>query len=151
VLKIAGSYQLEAPIEAVWPRIFDPQSLMSLIPGCQQLEQITPDEYRGHIRVGIAAVSGAYQTYVKVIQRDPPHQCRFAGEVSGPTGIVQGDVSFTLKEVAGRNSQIDYQAQALITGALAQLNSRFIEGIARTLINHGLANLNKQLRAQVQP
>jgi carbon monoxide dehydrogenase subunit G len=145
MLKIAGSYQLEAPIEAVWPRIFDPQSLMNLIPGCQQIEQITPDEYRGHIRVGIAAVSGAYQTYVKVIQRDPPHHCRFAGEVSGPTGIITGEAAFTLQEVTAHASRIEYQAQAMITGALAQLNSRFVEGIARTLINHGLANLNKQL------
>lgn len=151
MLKISGSYQLQAPIQVVWPRIFDPQSLMSLIPGCQQLEQVAPDEYHGCIQLGIAAVSGTYHTCVKVLQRDPPRFCHFEGEISGPTGIVTGAVSFTLTEVAERHSQIDYQAQALITGALAQLNSRFIEGIARTLINHGLANLNKQLQTLEAP
>jgi hypothetical protein len=37
----------------------------------------------------------------------------------------------------------------MITGALAKLSPRFVEGVAQTLINLGLANLNKQLRAQL--
>jgi carbon monoxide dehydrogenase subunit G len=62
MVEIVGSYKLEASIEEVWPRIFDPQSLIGLIPGCQQLEQVSPNEYRGRIQVGIAAVSGTYDT-----------------------------------------------------------------------------------------
>jgi carbon monoxide dehydrogenase subunit G len=148
MVKIVGSYQLEAPIDKVWPRIFDPQSLMSMIPGCQQLEQVGPDEYRGQIQVGVAAVSGTYDTYVRLLRRDPPHQCCFAGEVSGSTGTIKGEVSFTLKEVEQSNSCIEYEAEGMITGALAKLSPRFVEGVAQTLINLGLANLNKQLRTQ---
>ena len=40
MVEIVGSYMLEASIDEVWPHIFDPASLMSLIPGCQQLEQV---------------------------------------------------------------------------------------------------------------
>jgi carbon monoxide dehydrogenase subunit G len=40
---------------------------------------------------------------------------------------------------------IEYQAKGMITGALARLNPRYVEGIARTLINLGLTNLNQQL------
>jgi carbon monoxide dehydrogenase subunit G len=148
MVKIVGSYQLEAPIDKVWPRIFDPQSLMSMIPGCQQLQQVGPDEYRGQIQVGVAAVSGTYDTYVRLLRRDPPHQCCFAGEISGSTGTIKGEVSFTLKEVEQVNSCIEYEAEGMITGALAKLSPRFVEGVARTLINLGLANLNKQLRTQ---
>jgi len=36
----------------------------------------------------------------------------------------------------------------MITGALARLNPRYVEGVARTLINLGLTNLNQQLQAQ---
>jgi carbon monoxide dehydrogenase subunit G len=148
MVKIVGSYRLEAPIDKVWPRIFDPQSLMSLIPGCQQLQQVGPDEYRGQIHIGVAAVSGTYDTYVRLLTRDPPHHCCFAGEVSGSTGTIKGEASFTLKEVQHSNSCIEYEAEGMITGALAKLSPRFVEGVARTLINLGLANLNKQLRAQ---
>jgi carbon monoxide dehydrogenase subunit G len=149
MVEIVGSYVLEASIGEVWPHIFDPASLMSLIPGCQQLEQVSPDEYRGRIQVAIAAVSGTYDTYVRVVERDSPRHCCFEGEVSGSTGRVRGSASFTLKEVEEQNnSLIDYQAKGMITGALARLNPRYVEGIARTLINLGLTNLNQQLGAQ---
>lgn len=148
MVKIVGSYKLEAPMGKVWPRIFDPQSLMDLIPGCQQLEQVGPDEYRGQVQVGVAAVSGTYETTVRVVERDPPHRCQFEGEVTGPTGSIKGTASFVLEEVNQGSSFIEYEAEAMITGALAKLNSRFVEGIAQTLVNRGLANLNKQLRDQ---
>jgi carbon monoxide dehydrogenase subunit G len=147
MLKIAGSYQLEAPIDQAWPHIFEPRSLMGLIPGCQQLEQISPDEYRGQIQVGLAAVSGTYASYVRVIERDPPHHCRLEGKVTGATGSIGGMASFHLKEVNHNHSLIEYQAEAMITGALAKLSPRLVEGVAQTLINLGLANLNRQLQA----
>jgi carbon monoxide dehydrogenase subunit G len=149
MIEIVGSEKLEAAIDEVWPHIFDPASLMSLIPGCQQLEQVSPGEYRGQIKVAIAAVSGTYETYVSVVERDPPRHCQFKGEVRGSTGRVTGSASFSLKEVEDQdNSLIEYQARGMITGALARLNPRYVEGVARTLINLGLTNLNQQLQAQ---
>ncbi len=149
MVEVVGSYMLEAPIDEIWPHIFDPKSLMSLIPGCQQLEQVSTDEYRGRIQVGIAAVSGTYDTYVRVVEHAPPHRCRFKGEISGATGTIKGEASFTLKEVEECNNLIEYQAKGIITGALAKLSPRFVEGVAQTLIKLGLANLNKQLQAQM--
>jgi carbon monoxide dehydrogenase subunit G len=148
MVEIAGNYIFKASIDEVWPRIFDPTSLMDLIPGCQQLEQVGPDEYRGQIQVGIAAVSGTYNTYVRVVERDAPHRCRFEGEVSGATGTIKGEATFTLKEVEDRSNVIEYQAKGMITGALAKLSPRFVEGVAQTLIKLGLANLNKNLQTQ---
>jgi hypothetical protein len=39
---------------------------------------------------------------------------------------------------------MDYEGQAIIAGPLAQLDSRFIEGVANALIKQGLTRLNKQ-------
>jgi 2-furoyl-CoA dehydrogenase large subunit len=145
MIQIAGSHTLEAPQEVVWPRIFDPSTLMALIPGCQQLEQAGAGIYRGRIQVGIAAVGGAYDTLVQVVDQEPPRYCRFAGEVSGPTGMITGEATFTLAE-AEPGCLVEYRAQALITGALAKLSPRLVEGVVQTLIKVGLANLNRQLR-----
>jgi hypothetical protein len=37
-----------------------------------------------------------------------------------------------------------YEGQAVISGPLGQLDSRFMEGLANTLIKQGLAKLNQQ-------
>jgi carbon monoxide dehydrogenase subunit G len=145
MINIKGSYTLAAPREQVWPFIFDPHALMGLIPGCQSIEQVSPDEYRGQVQVGVASVSGIYDTYVKIHSFHPPVTCQFQGEISGPTGLVKGTATFTLKKF-GEKCTLDYQAQGLVTGALAKLSPRFIEGLVNTLLKIGLANLNKQVQ-----
>jgi carbon monoxide dehydrogenase subunit G len=143
-MKITGNYTFQVPRARVWPRIFDPTSLLGLIPGCKNLEQIGPREYRGQIQINLAAVSGSYDTLVEILERQEPDYCRFRGEVDGPTGFITGTAAFTLREVQGKTI-LDYEAQGIITGALAKLSPRFVQGIVKTLINQGLARLNKEL------
>jgi uncharacterized protein len=147
MINLSGSYIFEVPREQVWPRIFDPISLMCLIPGCEEIVQTAPGEYKGRLRVGMAAIRGTYQSIVKVVKEVPPELCIFDGELSGPTGIVQGQAIFTLFDL-GETSRIQYEGKGIITGALAFINHRFIEGAAESLIKMGLVCLNKQLKDQ---
>ena len=144
-MKVAGSYILDGTQECIWPLIYDPASLIAFIPGCEQLEQVSPDEYRGQVRIRLPAVGGAYITYVKLIERDEPNYCCFAGEVNGSAGSVSGTASFRLKAMDAR-TLLEYEGQALISGPLARLDSRFVEGVAQTLIKQGLSRLNQQVQ-----
>jgi carbon monoxide dehydrogenase subunit G len=144
-MKIAGSHILHAPRDDVWALILEPEALKTLIPGCQQLEQIGPDEFQGQIRVQLASVGGTYETFVRIVERDPPRYCRFEGQVRGPTGIMQGKASFALQEV-NQETLITYEAEALVTGGLAKLSARFVEGVAKTLIGQGMFRLDRQLQ-----
>lgn len=144
-MKIAGSHTLHAPRGDVWSLILEPEALKVLIPGCQHLEQTSPDEFRGRIQIQMASVGGTYDTFVKIVERHPPRHCRFEGEVHGPTGIVQGQASFSLQEMS-QNTLISYEAEALVTGALSKLSARFIEGVAETLIKQGLSRLDQRLQ-----
>jgi arylformamidase len=146
-MKVSGSYTFNATREQVWARIYDPVSLLQAIPGCQQIEQVSPAEYRGEIHLRLPAVIGAYRTYVKMLEADPPQYSRFEGEVDGTLGSIKGTASFWLNETAGQ-TVMEYEGEGLITGSLARLNSRFAEGLAKNLINQGLTRLNKQLQAE---
>ena len=144
-MKVAGRYTFDGTRECLWPLIYDPTALANVIPGCEQLEQISPDEYRGRVQMRLPGVAGIYTTYVKLIERDEPHYCRFEGEVNGAAGSVSGSASFRLKAM-GTQTLLEYEGQALISGPLARLDSRFVEGVAQTLIKQGLARLNKQVQ-----
>jgi hypothetical protein len=143
-MKIASRYTFNAPQERIWPLIYDPAALVAFIPGCESLAQVSPDEYRGQIQLRLPAVVGTYQTYVKLIEREEPSYCRFAGEVSGSPGRVTGTASFRLAAIDALTCVIEYEGQAVISGPLGQLNARFIEGVVNTLIKQGLAKLNQQ-------
>ena len=146
-MNIAGSYDLDAPSEDIWPLIFDPAELLHLIPGCEQIEQTGPGEYRGCLNLRIAAVGGTFQTTLKIIDSQPPFYSRFDGEAAGTGGIIKGQADFRLTE-AGSQTHLTYEGQAQITGPLGSLNARLVEGVAQALIHQGLDKLNAQLHAQ---
>jgi len=146
-MKITGSYTLDGPRQDIWPLIHDPSSLVSLIPGCEQLNQISPTEYRGQVQLRLPAVAGAYTTYVKLIEDEAPRYCCFEGKVEGPAGSVSGTASLKLEPVDTQTS-LEYEGQAMIIGPLARLDSRFAEGIVQTLITQGLAKLNAQIQME---
>jgi len=147
MLTIEGNYTLHAPAQRVWPLIFDPNSLINLVPGCQQLDQVASLEYRGHLRVGIAAVSGKYDTSVKIVESDPPNHCTFDGLVSGATGTISGRASFSLQE-QGHDTLLTYKASGMISGALGTVSPRILESLAKTFINQGMAKLDRQLQEE---
>ncbi len=91
-MHIAGSYDLDAPADRIWPLIFDPAELLQLIPGCEQIGEISPGEYHGRLNFRVAAVGGTFQTTLKIVDQQPPSYARFEGEVVGPGGIVKGQV-----------------------------------------------------------
>jgi hypothetical protein len=140
-MRITGNYTLDAPRDRTWPIIFDPVQLMGLIPGCDQMEADGPDSYRGAITLRLPAVSGTYRTAIKILEWREPEFCRLDGEATGPGGSVTGQAAFTLREADG-GTMVEYNGDAIISGPLAGMNPRFVEGVAQQLIRQGLARLN---------
>jgi carbon monoxide dehydrogenase subunit G len=85
---------------------------------------------------------------VRLVDADAPRRGRLEGEVAGPLGTLTGGATFRLAE-SGSGTTIDYEGQAVIGGPLARLDSRFVEGLAGSLIGQGLRTLDSRLRADV--
>lgn len=144
-MNIRGSRTLDAPRTAVFDAICDPNTLLAVIPGCREIEKIGDTEYRGQISLRLPGVVGTYRTVVRLVEADPPSYGQLEGEVVGTLGSIKGRASFRLAEEDGRTT-VDYDGQAAIDGPLARLDSRFVEGLAGSLINQGLGDLNSRLQ-----
>jgi carbon monoxide dehydrogenase subunit G len=145
-MKIGGSYTLSAPRDRVWPMLFDPAVLLDLIPGCDQIEADGPDAYCGTITLRLPAVSGAYRTAIRILEMREPEYCRLNGEAAGSAGSVKGQAAFKLRE-AGGDTVVEYDGDAVISGPLAGMNPRFVEGVAQQLIRQGLGRLDARVVA----
>ena len=143
-MKIRGSRMLDAPRDAVFAAICDPDTLLAVIPGCREIEQVGDAEYRGRISLRLPGVVGTYRTVVRLVDADAPTFGRLEGEVVGSLGSIEGTATFRLTEDAGKTT-VDYEGEAAIGGPLARLDSRFVEGLAGSLISQGLGNLASRL------
>ena len=144
-MNIRGSRTLDAPRDAVFAAICDPDTLLGVIPGCREIEKVGDTEYRGQISLRLPGVVGTYRTVVRLVEADAPGFGRLEGEVVGTLGSIKGEASFHLTAVDG-GTTVEYDGRAVIDGPLARLDSRFIEGLAGSLINQGLGNLNSRLQ-----
>jgi carbon monoxide dehydrogenase subunit G len=145
-MNVRGRSTLDAPREAVYAAICDPGALLEVIPGCQAIEQIAPDEYRGRISIRLPAIVGTYDTRVRLVETDPPAHGALEGRVEGRVGTIEGRASFQLTD-DDRGTVVEYEGAGVVGGPLARLDSRFLEGFARSLIDEGLARLEKRLKA----
>ena len=147
-MKIRGSRTLGAPRAAVFDAICDPTTLLGIIPGCREVERVSETEYRGQISLRLPGMVGSYRTTVRLVEADPPSLGRLQGEVVGALGSITGSAQFRLTD-AGGGTAVDYEGTAVIGGPLARLDSRFVEGLARSLIDQGLANLDTRLEGEL--
>jgi carbon monoxide dehydrogenase subunit G len=145
-MNVRGRSTLDAPREAVYAAICDPGVLLEVIPGCQAIEQIAPDEYRGRISIRLPAIVGMYDTRVRLVETDPPAHGTLEGRVEGRVGTIEGRASFRLTD-DDRGTVVEYEGTGVVGGPLARLDSRFLEGFARSLIDEGLVRLEKRLKA----
>jgi carbon monoxide dehydrogenase subunit G len=145
-MNVGGMFRLHAPREDVFRAICDPNMLLAVVPGCESVEQIGPDEYAGRITLRLPGVAGGYRTSVRLVDAVPPDRAGLEGRVEGSLGSIEGRADFELREDAGVTI-LTYQGRAVIQGPLARLDSRFAEGLAQSLIAQGLRALDHRLAA----
>jgi carbon monoxide dehydrogenase subunit G len=145
-MNVSGRATVDAPRAAVFDAICDPGALLEIIPGCRDIRRLSADEYRGRIAIRLPAMVGTWETFVRLVESDPPAYGAFEGRVDGRVGTIEGHASFRLSEGEG-GTVIEYEGTGVVSGPIARLESRFVEGLAGSLIDEGLARLAKRLRA----
>lgn len=144
-MKVSGSQTVEAPREAVFAAICDPHMLLEVIPGCQDIIQVSDNEYRARIALRLPAIVGTYDTTVKLVRAEAPVFGELEGRMVGSAGTIAGRAVFHLAQVLDE-TRVEYVGSAIISGPLARLDSRFVEGFAKSIVSEGLARLGERLQ-----
>jgi hypothetical protein len=143
-MNVRGQHRLSAPPDAVFAAICDPRMLLSVIPGCESVEQ-SGNDYRAVIGLRLPGMVGRYSTTVRLVDPDPPNAAGLDGRLEGALGSISGRADFRLQATPS-GTDIQYKGHAVIDGPLARLDSRFAERLAESLIAQGLEALDERLR-----
>jgi len=133
-LKIEGNYTFKAPKEKVWQVLLDPKIMAQCMPGCESLKEVGPDQYEATMKVGVAAVKGAYKGKVSIKDKQPPSHYVLSGEGTGGPGFMQGDVVIDLEERDGQ-TLLKYSTDAKVGGLIASIGQRMMGGIAKMMVD----------------
>ncbi len=149
---LTGSGQVIVPVppQLVWDTLLDPVKLAAVIPGCRTLDQVAENSYTADISIGVGAVRGRFQTHIQLSDLDPPNSIVLSGGMTGPLGSSSGEGHVTLTATAD-GTQVDYTYDVNITGKVAAIGGRMLNGTARVLVDQFFKRLIAQIEGRGEP
>jgi hypothetical protein len=145
-LKLAGEHRFEAPRELVWRALLDPAILARTLPGCERLEQVEENDFRGVLNVQVGPVKGQFQGTLLLSDLKVLESYRMKLDGSGPAGFLRGEGTVALAE-AGDGTLLSYDLEAQVGGRMAGVGQRLLDSSARSIARQGLEGLGRQLAA----
>lgn len=133
-MDMSGSERIEAPLEAVWQALNDPEILRQCIPGCERLEKTSDTDMTATVSLKIGPIKARFEGAVQLSNLDPPHSYRIAGEgKGGAVGFAKGGADVSLEAEAPDVTNLSYVVKADVGGKIAQLGARLIDSTAKKL------------------
>ena len=139
-MTMTGEVMLPARRQVVWEKLNDPDVLKACIPGCQSLEKTGDASFKATAKIKIGPVGATFSGAVQLSDLDPPNGYRISGEGQGGiAGFAKGGATVRLTEADG-GTKLAYDVEANVGGKIAQLGSRLIDSVAKSMADKFFAN-----------
>lgn len=148
-MELIGKVSIQAPVEMVWSALNDPEVLKRCLPGCESIDIVSATEFAARLHVKVGPIAAKLSAKVHLRDINPPHGYKLVSECNGgPVGMVSGTANVQL-QADGRGTLLQYQTSAKISGKLAQIGSRLIDGFANKTAEEFFSRLNDNLSERV--
>lgn len=132
-MQITGETIVAARPEQVWLALNDPDVLRQCIPGCEALEKVSDTEFKATVATRIGPMQTRFHGAVTLSDLDPPNGYTIAGSGSGGVaGNAKGGAKVRLAAIP-EGTKLTWDVDVQVTGKLAQLGSRLIDGVAKMM------------------
>ncbi len=144
-MTIDDGFDVDAPIDRVWPVLRDIPRVATCIPGAEITEIVDDRTYRAKTSVKVGPVAVTYRAVITVESiDDAAHTARF--RIKGDEARGRGGVNATVESKATEQNSTTHVAihtDAQISGIIATVGGRLVEGVAQKTIAAFAANLAK--------
>ncbi len=146
-MTMTGEVPLAAKREDVWAKLNDPAVLKACIPGCEELNMLSDNEFEAVAVNKIGPVKAKFKGKVQLTDLDPPNGYKISGQGDGGiAGFAKGGATVRLSDHEG-GTLLSYDVEAQIGGKLAQLGQRLINGAAKKMADDFFARFAEAVKA----
>jgi carbon monoxide dehydrogenase subunit G len=148
-IELQETFQVRAPIDAVWLFVMDAEQVAACMPGAALDEVIDARTFLGSIRVKVGAITTSYKGRVQFVEVDEANRVvrmQAEGREAGG-GTAKGAMSSRLESLPDGSTQVVAEASLDITGRIAQMGRGMIQGVSHQLFQQFVACAKASLEA----
>lgn len=147
-MKISGSSTLAAPVDKVWAALMDPKVLARCIPGCESLTPTGPHSHIMRVTAGVAAIKGTYDGSVDLVDLVEPSSLTMKARGAGAPGTIEAAVAVTLAPSADGGTELTYDADASVGGAIGGVGQRMLAGVTKKMAGQFFSALDADIAGE---
>lgn len=134
-MQFSGTVDIRAPRDRVWAFLIDPNQVGSCGPGVETIEVIDETHFKAKAKVGVGFISARFVVEMTMVELDEPTRAVIKAHGQAPGSAVDALATMSLKDGADGATTMDWSADVTISGTLASVGARLIEGTANKMIS----------------
>ena len=144
-MEMSGERNINAPRSQVWEALNDPEVLKACIPGCQEIDKTSDTSFTAKVVQKVGPVKATFTGEVELSDIVPGESYTISGKgKGGAAGGASGGAQVTLADQDG-GTLLTYTAEAKVTGKIAQLGGRLIDGFAKKMADQFFTTFQEQV------
>ena len=148
-IEITETFQVKAPVDAVWRFMLDPNQVVTCMPGAQLDELVDDRTFLGSVKVKLGAITTSYKGRVQITEMDQQAytvKLTADGRETGG-GTAKGTLNSRLRSLPDGQKEIQTEASANVTGRVMQMGRGMIQGVSHQLFQQFVASTRERLEA----
>jgi carbon monoxide dehydrogenase subunit G len=142
-----GSIEIGAARDRVWAFVVDPQQVGSCGPGVESVEVIDATHFRAVAKVGVGFITARFTSQMELADLQPPERAVLKAHGQAPGSAVDATAEMRLSDAGPDRTRMDWSAETTISGTLASVGARLIEGTASKMISQTFDCIRTKLEA----
>ncbi|GAB7387438.1 hypothetical protein BSNK01_12740 [Bacillaceae bacterium] len=141
-----GEFTIEQPREKVWAFVTDPNKMATCIPDLIELNVESETRFRTLVKVGVGPIRGKFDLNCELSVVEPGSSASMSIRGGGMGSGVDMKAEMTLGDVEG-GTELKWRCEAVVSGPIASIGGRLIDGEARKITEKVFTNLKNALIA----
>lgn len=146
-MRFEGSERIAAPQAKVWAFLMDPQQVGSCGPGVESVEPVDATHFRAKAKVGVGFISARFVVDMEMADLTEPSHATIKAHGQAPGSAVDATATMDLTADGADATNMVWGADVNISGTLASVGARLIEGTAQKMIGQTFSCIRSKLEA----
>jgi carbon monoxide dehydrogenase subunit G len=129
-----GSVEIAAPRDRVWAFVIDPNQVGQCGPGVESIEVADDTHFKATAKVGVGFISARFVVNMEIAEMTAPEASTIKAHGQAPGSAVDATANMRLSDNGSGGTRMDWDADVNISGTLASVGARMIEGTANKMI-----------------